>query len=157
MKSAEHHRVIRYDLREWLEALRKSCDPRWEEIRPKLWKMIQEWSAWQALHIEPRSLFGSSVVEWLAGHKITIPIMVLIGENDAQGSHRSSEKLLEIIPNAKKVTLKEACQCSISPAIDTKAVPKKGANQTSGNGELMTRLPAAMDARLHVRVKELSR
>jgi pimeloyl-ACP methyl ester carboxylesterase len=39
---------------------------------------------------------------------VTTPVLVISGENDSAGSHRSSERLAAAIPGAKTVTIKNA-------------------------------------------------
>jgi pimeloyl-ACP methyl ester carboxylesterase len=66
--------------------------------------MIYKWDAWQPLHVEPRFLLGTSVVEKLKTQKITVPVLVLTGDADA--AHRS--KILDLVPTARQAIVENA-------------------------------------------------
>ncbi len=70
-----------------------------KNLRKPLWNMIYKWTAWQPLHIEPRFLLGNDLAGKLQSQKITIPVMVLTGDVDAN----KKNKLLALIPSAKQV------------------------------------------------------
>jgi pimeloyl-ACP methyl ester carboxylesterase len=59
---------------------------------------------WQPLHVEPRFLLGTSVVEKLKAQKITVPVLVLTGDADA--AHR--RKILDLVPAARQAIIKNA-------------------------------------------------
>lgn len=75
-----------------------------KEIRRPTWDMIYKWSQWQPLHVEPRLVLGNSVVEKLKNQEITVPVMVLTGEADADRPN----KLLEYVSTAKQVIVPDA-------------------------------------------------
>jgi pimeloyl-ACP methyl ester carboxylesterase len=70
--------------------------------------MINDWSAWQVLNIEPPWQLNPPVAVQIKTKKPDIPVLVLIGKDDTQGSHNSSEYLARIAPGARKVYFKNA-------------------------------------------------
>jgi len=94
--------------KEWLDHMVKDCGPYGERIRPKLRQMIEDWSAWQVLHVESPWELDPPVAVQIKTNKPDIPVLVLIGEDDTEGSHNSSEYLAQIVPNARKCYLKDA-------------------------------------------------
>jgi pimeloyl-ACP methyl ester carboxylesterase len=93
---------------DWMDAMMRSSGPRREDIRVPLWAMIDDWTAWQTLHVEPASLLGEHVLERFALQKRIPPVRVIVGENDSEGSHRSSERLYAAIPGAKMIRVANA-------------------------------------------------
>ena len=75
-----------------------------ENLRKPLWNMIYKWTAWQPLHIEPRFLLGNDLAGKLQFQKITVPVMVLTGDVDAD----KKNKLLALISTAKQVFIPHA-------------------------------------------------
>lgn len=94
--------------KQWLEFLLSICGPHKKEIEPKLWQMINEWSAWQALNVEPVWQLDPQVPVQIRQKKPNIPVLIIIGQDDMQGSKNSSEYLARIAPKAQKVYLKNA-------------------------------------------------
>lgn len=93
---------------QWLESLLTHCGTFREEISDRLLQMISDWSAWQPIYETSAPLLGASGIPLLIEADPNIPVLVVIGEADSEGSHRSSEVLLNIRPNAKAVRLQEA-------------------------------------------------
>jgi len=79
-----------------------------EQIRLKLRQMIEDWSAWQVLHVESPWELDPPVAAQIKTYKPDIPVLVLIGEYDTKGSHNSSEYLARIVPNVRRRYLKDA-------------------------------------------------
>ena len=77
-----------------------------ENLRKPLWNMIYKWTAWQPLHIEPRFLLGNDLAGKLQFQKITVPVMVLTGDVDAD----KKNKLLALIPSAGVHSSCRACE-----------------------------------------------
>jgi pimeloyl-ACP methyl ester carboxylesterase len=94
--------------KQWLELIMGICGPHKNEIQPKLWEMINDWSAWQVLNIESPWELDPPVAAQIKTKKPDIPVLVLIGKDDTQGSHNSSEYLARIAPGARKVYFKNA-------------------------------------------------
>lgn len=90
--------------REWFNALTKRSGQVIENLRKPIWAMIYKWDAWQPQHHEPRFLLGDDLSAKLQVLKVTVPVMVLIGEADA--GHQN--KLLAAIPSAKQVFVTNA-------------------------------------------------
>jgi serine-type D-Ala-D-Ala carboxypeptidase len=89
---------------EWFNALTIRNGQPIVHIRRPVWDMIYKWDAWQPLHVEPRFLLGTSVIEKLKIQNIQVPVLVLTGEVDA--AHRS--KILDMIPTAKRSIVKSS-------------------------------------------------
>ncbi|HZL11151.1 MAG TPA: alpha/beta fold hydrolase [Prolixibacteraceae bacterium] len=89
---------------EWLAGLMSKGGSHLQEIRRPVWDMIYKWDQWQTLHVEPRLVLGTSVVEILKNQEITVPVMVLTGEVDKNRPN----KLLECVPTAKQVIVPDA-------------------------------------------------
>lgn len=108
----------------WFDSLMKSCAPHSEPIRPALWQMIEDWSAWQPAHIEAHVLLDTPVAPKIAAQDHKIPVLIIKGRYDSDGSHRSSDALAAIYPGAKVVTLQRAGHFSNmeSPAEFNKAL-----------------------------------
>jgi serine-type D-Ala-D-Ala carboxypeptidase len=94
--------------RNWLENLMHSAGSNGEKIRPIVWGMIDEWEAWQPLHIEPRLVLGRMAKNKLISQKVAAPILLIYGENDSPFSHQSSDALAELVPHAQKIVLKNS-------------------------------------------------
>lgn len=90
--------------REWFNALTSRNGILIEHLREPIWTMIYKWDAWQPQHHEPRFLLGNDLGPKLRTLSVTIPVMVLTGDADAQ--HKN--QLLEAIPSAKQVFIKNA-------------------------------------------------
>lgn len=94
--------------RKWIEQLLKGCGPLRERYEGDLRRMIGDWSAWQVTHREPESLLRFKLNDILLNLNIDIPICVFFAEDDFEGAHRSSSKLIDIIPQAKRIDLPHA-------------------------------------------------
>ena len=51
-------------------------------MRRPLWRMIDEWPAWQPLHVEPRLLLGRSVKGRLTAARPAMPVLVVRGDQE---------------------------------------------------------------------------
>jgi CubicO group peptidase (beta-lactamase class C family)/pimeloyl-ACP methyl ester carboxylesterase len=94
--------------KEWLNALVCARSPRSNEVRVALGQMIADWSAWQALHMEPASLLGGKVVERLRAEKVSVPVLGICAEYDGGTNNSGTSRLLAVIPNSKKVLVSGA-------------------------------------------------
>ncbi len=93
---------------EWIGGLLRSAGRHADAIYPSLSTMINDWTAWQPLNIEPRLLLGASVLEKLKARPITIPMLVIVGENESKGGFDAAEQFMTLVPQAKKIVLKGA-------------------------------------------------
>jgi CubicO group peptidase (beta-lactamase class C family) len=111
-KRAEIAKINREGLRvykeRWLDSLLKSTGSQGRSIRQDLKKMVDDWSGWQVLHIEPRPLLGSSVKKELERKRIKVPVLILVGKSDSEGSHNSMQKLADLIPSVHITYLNDA-------------------------------------------------
>ncbi len=71
--------------RKWLEGLINGSGTRREALREPLWRMIDEWRAWQPLNIEPRLLLGRSAARHLSAAKPSMPVLVVRGDRERAG------------------------------------------------------------------------
>jgi pimeloyl-ACP methyl ester carboxylesterase len=94
--------------KQWLEFLLSICGPHKNEIKPQLQQMINNWSGWQVLHIEPSQKLDPPAAVQLKNEKPDVPVLVLIGKRDSDRGIRSSKTLLKILPTARKKYLKNA-------------------------------------------------
>ena len=66
--------------RRWLDDLVSHGGSGREALRRPLWRMIDEWQAWQPLHVEPRLLLGRSVKGRLTAARPAMPVLVVRGD-----------------------------------------------------------------------------
>lgn len=90
--------------REWFNGLTTRNGKVIEQIREPIWQMIYKWDAWQPAHIEPCFLLGTSVIEQLKQRKVTVPVLILTGQED----EGKKNKVLELVPLAKQVIVPNA-------------------------------------------------
>jgi CubicO group peptidase (beta-lactamase class C family)/pimeloyl-ACP methyl ester carboxylesterase len=90
----------------WLASLLKSSGDNGPSVKYDLWKNISQWSAWQPLNVEPRLLLGEDIKNRIIPNKIHFPVLFIYGEKDSKYSHNSSDALAKLLPNPKKVILK---------------------------------------------------
>lgn len=86
--------------REWFEGLMKSGGSRRERMRAPLWRMIDEWDAWQPLHKEVRVVAGLDAIERLKRSHPDVPALIVEGHSP---DNRFSKKpqILDYLPNGK--------------------------------------------------------
>ena len=84
------------------------CGEYKEEIREQLWSMVYDWSAWTLRHQEPKCLIGPASYSRPSRTSVGKPILVIIGSDDWEGSIRSSEKLLDLVPSARRADIADA-------------------------------------------------
>ena len=86
--------------REWFEGLMKSGGSRRERMREPLWRMIDEWDAWQPLHKEVRVVAGLDAIERLKRSHPDVPALIVEGHSP---DNRFSKKpqILDYLPNGK--------------------------------------------------------
>jgi pimeloyl-ACP methyl ester carboxylesterase len=70
--------------------------------------MINDWSAWQALHVEPSWELNPPVAVQIKTKKPDIPVLVIVGKNDSPSTIRSQEALIEILPQARRYDIADA-------------------------------------------------
>ncbi|MCS0628170.1 class A beta-lactamase-related serine hydrolase [Telluria mixta] len=66
--------------RRWLEDLVGHGGSGREALRQPLWRMIDEWRAWQPLHVEPRLLLGRAAPGRLADARPSMPVLIVRGD-----------------------------------------------------------------------------
>lgn len=94
--------------REWFSGLLGSCGRHRDKIKDELWRMIENWSAWQPVYERRWPLVGPSIVKLLRDRQSDLPLLVMIGEEDSIGSRQSSEQLAALIPSAETVYLPQS-------------------------------------------------
>jgi pimeloyl-ACP methyl ester carboxylesterase len=68
--------------RRWLEDLVAHGGTGRDALRRPLWRMIDEWPAWQPLHVEPRLLLGRSARGRLAEARPALPVLIVRGDQE---------------------------------------------------------------------------
>jgi pimeloyl-ACP methyl ester carboxylesterase len=94
--------------KQWLEFVLSVCGPHKSRIQPKLQQMINDWSAWQALHVEPPWELDPPVTMQLKAQKPDIPVLVMVGKYDSPNTISSQEALMDILPNARRYDFADA-------------------------------------------------
>ncbi len=121
MEDLKKSGVLAYKKR-WYNEMINETGSNGEEIRKPLWEMIYQWTAWQPLHIEPRLLLGNDVLQ--QSERIDNSVLFIYGELDSGGSHRSMNRMKDIIPNAISFWIPDAGHmCNMEqPLVFNKAV-----------------------------------
>lgn len=90
--------------KEWFEGLVASGGTLRDSIREPLWKMINDWNAWQPLHKEVRVTAGMDAFEELKKKRPEVPVLILEGrsENNRFPEH---PEILDYLPNAKMMII----------------------------------------------------
>lgn len=87
---------------QWLDGLISQSGTGRDKLRQPLWRMIDEWQAWQPLHVEPRLLLGRSVRRHLVAQRPALPVLIVRGDREKMGLEIS-----ELLPQAKIVILRD--------------------------------------------------
>ncbi|MBO7325221.1 MAG: alpha/beta hydrolase [Bacteroidales bacterium] len=91
---------------EWLENLVSGGGSRRESIRSDLKAMIDDWSAWQALHKEVRLIYGRDA--WRAIEKIApvdVPTLVIRGSKDVKDPARFKAREMQYLSHGYTLIL----------------------------------------------------
>jgi pimeloyl-ACP methyl ester carboxylesterase len=64
--------------------------------------MIDEWQAWQPLHVEPRHLLGRSVQRHLTANRPAMPVLIVRGDLE-----KNSFAICDCIPQARTVIIRD--------------------------------------------------
>ncbi len=86
--------------RHWLDDLVSHGGSGSEALRRPLWRMIDEWPAWQPLHVEPRMLLGRSAQARLAAARPALPVLVVRGDRERIGF-----AIKDLLPQADVVVI----------------------------------------------------
>jgi serine-type D-Ala-D-Ala carboxypeptidase len=86
--------------RRWLDNLVSHGGSGREALRRPLWRMIDEWPAWQPLHVEPRLLLGRSAQARLAAARPAMPVLIVRGDQE-----RIDLAITGLLPQAKVVVI----------------------------------------------------
>lgn len=90
--------------REWFEGLVNSGGTRRERMRKPLWKMIDEWDAWQPLHKEVRVVAGIDAYRKLKENKPEVPVLIVEG-NAPHNKFPAHPEILDYLPNGDMMVL----------------------------------------------------
>jgi CubicO group peptidase (beta-lactamase class C family)/alpha-beta hydrolase superfamily lysophospholipase len=71
--------------RAWFDGLINKSGSGKDALRKPLWRMIDEWQAWQPLHIEPRLVLGRAAPGRLLATKPQAPVLIIRGELETGG------------------------------------------------------------------------
>jgi CubicO group peptidase (beta-lactamase class C family)/pimeloyl-ACP methyl ester carboxylesterase len=86
--------------RRWLDDLVDHGGSGREALRQPLWRMIDEWPAWQPLHVEPRLLLGRSAQGRLAAARPSMPVLIVRGDREQIGL-----AITDLLPQAEVVVI----------------------------------------------------
>lgn len=89
---------------EWLEALISDGGSRREEMREPLWRMIDDWDAWQPLHKEVRMFWAREAWKRLEELRPAIPTLMIRGDSKGEGKPYHPKEL-DFIPNGTALVL----------------------------------------------------
>ena len=86
--------------KEWYEGLMKSGGSQRERMLQPLWRMIDDWDAWQPLHKEVRVIAGLDALAKLKANHPAVPTLIVEGRSE---NNRFSEhpEILNYLPNGK--------------------------------------------------------
>lgn len=86
--------------KEWCEGLMKSGGSQRERMLQPLWRMIDDWDAWQPLHKEVRVIAGLDALAKLKANHPAVPTLIVEGRSE---NNRFSEhpEILNYLPNGK--------------------------------------------------------
>ncbi|MRV73798.1 alpha/beta fold hydrolase [Duganella sp. FT92W] len=87
---------------QWLDGLVNRSGSGRDALRQPLWRMIDEWRAWQPLHVEPRLLLGRSVRQRLADVRPAMPVLIVRGDRED-----TAFALREQLPQAQVAVLQD--------------------------------------------------
>jgi pimeloyl-ACP methyl ester carboxylesterase len=109
---------------QWLASLLKSSGPQQVNSAPLLRQMVQDWSMWQPLHVEPRVLLGTSLIPQLQAHPVRVPLLLLAGDRESAARTHDNETLQQLVPGAQTAVLRHAGHVANldNPTAFTKAV-----------------------------------
>jgi len=90
--------------KEWFEGLMSSGGTRKERMAAPLWKMIDDWDAWQPLHKEVRVIAGLDAWEELQKRRPDVPVLLIEG-NSSGNRYSENPEILDHLPHGKLVVL----------------------------------------------------
>ncbi|UOQ69083.1 alpha/beta fold hydrolase [Hymenobacter volaticus] len=93
---------------QWLASLLKSSGPDSVRSAPLLRQMVQDWSMWQPLHVEPRVLLGHSLVPQLRAHPVQVPLLLLAGARESVARQQDNQTLQQLVPGAQVAVVPNA-------------------------------------------------
>jgi len=88
--------------REWTDALLSSAGSGRERLREPLTRIIDDWTAWQPLHYEPRTIYAADAAKAFYKRCPETPTLIL---QDMHGNGRS--KMLDYLPNGRLVIMQD--------------------------------------------------
>jgi CubicO group peptidase (beta-lactamase class C family)/pimeloyl-ACP methyl ester carboxylesterase len=68
--------------RRWLDGLVNGAGSGGATIKPRLWRMIDAWRAWQPLNVEPRLLLGRDAKPALLTARPSAPVLIVRGDRE---------------------------------------------------------------------------
>jgi len=95
-------------LEAWVGLMLKHTGTGKNRIERPLRDMVERWSLWQPQYERKRPLVGPSLLRMLKQAPQGLPLLVVIGGRDSEGSRNSSRRLLEWMPEAREAHMPEA-------------------------------------------------
>lgn len=113
--------------RAWFDGLIANAGGGRDALRLPLWRMIDEWQAWQPLHVEPRLVLGRSVRKYLSRQRPQAPVLIIRGDRE-----QATFALQDLLPQAKQVVIADCGHVSNldQPASFTRVLQRFLATQT---------------------------
>lgn len=90
--------------RQWTEQLIASGGSQRERMRKPLTRMIQDWTAWQATHVEVHLYYGKEAWQRLEQQQNDTPTLFIRGENEAKGK-KGEPRELRYLKNGRYVVI----------------------------------------------------
>ena len=92
--------------RRWFETLINTGGAEVERIRKPLWKMISDWSGWQATHKEVRLLLGRDGICMLQQMQPAVPTLVMTGIEKPRPNVKAPG-FMRYLPNSRWIKMEE--------------------------------------------------
>jgi pimeloyl-ACP methyl ester carboxylesterase len=92
----------------WKRDLKYMSGSHFRSIRKELFRMVDDWSAWQFTHPEVDPFIGEQADVLLAKQKQQPPILFLIGQYDSKGSKMSMQRMAALCKSSRVKILPDA-------------------------------------------------
>jgi len=86
---------------DWKRSMKQISGKRYHSIKKKLFRMIDDWPAWQWTHPEVDPFIGDQADSLLTKQKVHPPILLIIGQHDFDSSKKSMQRMASLCPGAR--------------------------------------------------------
>jgi pimeloyl-ACP methyl ester carboxylesterase len=94
--------------KEWIDLQIRHSGNNKKEIEEELRRMIGDWVIWQPKYERIKPLIGPPIIKLLEHRKQELPLLVVIGDSDSNGSKESSGRLLRLVKEAESIDFPKA-------------------------------------------------